>query len=193
MGANPISQALVFLLDMLLGLYILAVLLRFLFQVVRADFYNPFSQALVTITNPTLAPLRRMIPGLYGIDVAAIVLLLILQCLKNFIIWLIQGVQPKVMGLAVVSAIELFQLTLWVFIIAIFIRVILSWVSPYAAHQNPVVGLLNNLTDPLMRPARQVIPPMGGLDLSPIAVFILLYLTIILIVKPLLAFGYGLL
>ncbi len=199
MGANPISQALVFLIDMLLGLYILAVLLRFLFQVVRADFYNSFSQALVTITNPTLTPLRRMIPGLYGIDVAAIVLLLILQCLKNFIIWLIQGVQPKVMGLVevmglvVVSAADLLQLTLWVFIIAIFIRVILSWVSPYAARQHPAVGLLNNLTDPLMRPARQMIPPMGGIDLSPIVVFILLYLTIILLVKPLLAFGYGLL
>lgn len=193
MGANPISQALVFLVDMLVGLYILAVLLRFLFQVLRADFYNPFSQALVTITNPTLTPLRRIIPGLYGIDVAAIVLLLILQCLKNFIIWLIQGVQPKVMGLVVVSTAELLQLTLWVFIIAIFIRVILSWVSPYAARQNPAVGLLNNLTDPLMRPARRMIPPMGGLDLSPIAVFVLLYLTIILIVKPLLAFGYGLL
>ncbi len=193
MGTNPISQGLVFLVDMLLGLYILAVLLRFLFQVVRADFYNSFSQALVTITNPTLTPLRRMIPGLYGIDVAAIVLLLILQCLKNFIIWLIQGVQPKVMGLVVVSAADLLQLTLWVFIIAIFIRVILSWVSPYAARQHPAVGLLNNLTDPLMRPARQMIPPMGGLDLSPIVVFILLYLTIILFVKPLLAFGYGLL
>ncbi len=193
MGTNPISQALVFLIDMLLGLYILAVLLRFLFQVVRADFYNSFSQALVTITNPTLTPLRRMIPGLYGIDVAAIVLLLILQCLKNFIIWLIQGVQPKVMGLVVVSVADLLQLTLWVFIIAIFIRVILSWVSPYAARQHPAVGLLNNLTDPLMRPARQMIPPMGGIDLSPIVVFILLYLTIILLVKPLLAFGYGLL
>ncbi len=193
MGTNPISQGLVFLVDILLGLYILAVLLRFLFQVVRADFYNSFSQALVTITNPTLAPLRRMIPGLYGIDVAAIVLLLILQCLKNFIIWLIQGVQPKVMGLVVVSVADLLQLTLWVFIIAIFIRVILSWVSPYAARQHPAVGLLNNLTDPLMRPARQMIPPMGGIDLSPIVVFILLYLTIILLVKPLLAFGYGLL
>lgn len=193
MGANPISQALVFLIDMLLGLYILAVLLRFLFQVVRADFYNSFSQALVIITNPTLTPLRRMIPALYGIDLAAIVLLLILQCLKNFIIWLIQGVQPKVMGLVVVSAADLLQLTLWVFIIAIFIRVILSWVSPYAARQHPAVGLLNNLTDPLMRPARQMIPPMGGLDLSPIVVFILLYLTIILLVKPLLRFGYGLL
>ncbi len=193
MGTNPISQGLVFLIDILLGLYILAVLLRFLFQVVRADFYNSFSQALVTITNPTLAPLRRMIPGLYGIDVAAIVLLLILQCLKNFIIWLIQGVQPKVMGLVVVSAADLLQLTLWVFIIAIFIRVILSWVSPYAARQHPAVGLLNNLTDPLMRPARQMIPPMGGIDLSPIVVFILLYLTIILLVKPLLVFGYGLL
>ena len=157
MGTNPISQGLVFLIDILLGLYILAVLLRFLFQVVRADFYNSFSQALVTITNPTLAPLRRMIPGLYGIDVAAIVLLLILQCLKNFIIWLIQGVQPKVMGLVVVSAADLLQLTLWVFIMAIFIRVILSWVSPYAARQHPAVGLLNNLTDPLMRPARHMI------------------------------------
>lgn len=193
MGTNPISQGLVFLIDILLGLYILAVLLRFLFQVVRADFYNSFSQALVTITNPTLAPLRRMIPGLYGIDVAAIVLLLILQCLKNFIIWLIQGVQPKVMGLVVVSAADLLQLTLWVFIVAIFIRVILSWVSPYAARQHPAVGLLNNLTDPLMRPARHMIPPMGGIDLSPIVVFILLYLTIILLVKPLLRFGYGLL
>jgi YggT family protein len=192
-GTNPISQGLVFLIDILLGLYILAVLLRFLFQVVRADFYNSFSQALVTITNPTLAPLRRMIPGLYGIDVAAIVLLLILQCLKNFIIWLIQGVQPKVMGLVVVSAADLLQLTLWVFIMAIFIRVILSWVSPYAARQHPAVGLLNNLTDPLMRPARHMIPPMGGIDLSPIVVFILLYLTIILLVKPLLRFGYGLL
>ena len=193
MGTNPISQALVFLIDMLLGLYILAVLLRFLFQVVRADFYNSFSQALVIITNPTLTPLRRMIPALYGIDLAAIVLLLILQCLKNFIIWLIQGVQPKVVGLVVVSAADLLQLTLWVFIIAIFIRVILSWVSPSAARQHPAVGLLNNLTDPLMRPARQMIPPMGGLDLSPIVVFILLYLTIILLVKPLLVFGYGLL
>ncbi len=193
MGTNPISQGLVFLVDILLGLYILAVLLRFLFQVVRADFYNSFSQALVTITNPTLTPLRRMIPGLYGIDVAAIVLLLILQCLMNLIIWLIQVVQPKVMGLVVVSAADLLQLTLWVFIIAIFIRVILSWVSPYAARQHPAVGLLNNLTDPLMRPARQMIPPMGGIDLSPIVVFILLYLTIILLVKPLLAFGYGLL
>ncbi len=193
MGTNPINQGLVFLVDMLLGLYILAVLLRFLFQVVRADFYNSFSQALVTITNPTLTPLRRMIPGLYGIDVAAIVLLLILQCLKNFVIWLIQGVQPKIMGLVVVSAADLLQLTLWVFIIAIFIRVILSWVSPYAARQHPAVGLLNNLTDPLMRPARRMIPPMGGLDLSPIVVFILLYLTIIVLAKPLLAFGYRLL
>ncbi len=193
MGTNPINQGLVFLVDMLLGLYILAVLLRFLFQVVRADFYNSFSQALVIITNPTLAPLRRMIPGFYGIDMAAIVLLLILQCLKNFIIWLIQGVQPKVMALVVVSAADLLQLTLWVFIIAIFIRVILSWVSPYAARQHSAVGLLNNLTDPLMRPARRMIPPMGGLDLSPIVVFILLYLTIIVLAKPLLAFGYRLL
>ncbi|MFQ6022506.1 MAG: YggT family protein [Acidiferrobacterales bacterium] len=190
---GPFGEAAVFLIDTLFWLYILAVLLRFLFQVVRADFYNAFSQALVMITNPAVRLFRRFIPGLYGIDLASVLLLLILQCLKNYLLGLIRfGASFKLLGLAVFSAAELLNLVIWVFIVAIFIRVILSWVAPHGRY-NPAMGLLISLTEPLMLPARRLIPPMSGLDLSPISVFILLYLTLILIVSPLMAFGRGLL
>lgn len=189
---GPFGQAAVFLIDTLFWLYILAVLLRFLFQLVRADFYNPFSQALVAITNPTLLPLRRMIPGLYGIDFAALVLVLVLQVVKNVLLGLIVGQWYNLLGLIVYSAAELLQMTVYLFIFLIFIRVLLSWVAPYGGH-NPVTGLLFSVTEPLMRPARRLIPPLSGLDLSPVAVFILLYLTFILIVTPLLSVGKSLL
>jgi YggT family protein len=189
---GPFGQAAMFLIDTLFWLYILAVLLRFLFQLVRADFYNPFSQALVAITNPTLLPLRRMIPGLYGIDFAALVLLLVLQVVKNVLLGLIFGQWYNLLGLIVYSAAELLQMTVYLFIFLIFIRVLLSWVAPYGGH-NPVTGLLFSVTEPLMRPARRLIPPLSGLDLSPVAVFILLYLTLILIVTPLLSVGKSLL
>lgn len=189
---GPFGQAAVFLIDTLFWLYILAVLLRFLFQLVRADFYNPFSQALVAITNPTLLPLRRMIPGLYGIDFAALVLVLVLQVVKNVLLGLIFGQWYNFLGLIVYSAAELLQMTVYLFIFLIFIRVLLSWVAPYGGH-NPVTGLLFSVTEPLMRPARRLIPPLSGLDLSPVAVFILLYLTLILIVTPLLSASKSLL
>ncbi len=188
---NPFAQALLFLVDTLFWLYILAVLLRFLFQLTRADFYNPFSQALVTITNPTLVPLRRFIPGLQGIDLAAIVLMVLLGCIKNYIQMLILGHSPALTGLFVYSVAELLELTVYVFIVTIFIRVLLSWIAPYG-HHNPATGLLVSVSEPLLRPARRLVPSISGLDLSPIAVFILLYLTLILIVRPLKLWGAGL-
>lgn len=191
MGA-PLVRAALFLIDTLFWLYMLAVLLRFLFQLVRADFYNPFSQALVKITNSALLPLRRMIPGLYGFDLAAVVLLVVVGCAKNYLELAIIGLSPRIVGLLVYSIAELLQATLYVFIVSIFVRVILSWVVPYG-HQNPVMGLLRSLTEPLMRPARRLIPPLGGLDVSPIGAFILLYLTLIIAVQPLKAYGAALL
>lgn len=189
---GPLVTAAQFLVDTLFGLYMLAILLRFLFQLVRADFYNPFSQALVRITNPALLPLRRMIPGLYGLDLAAVVLLLIVGCLKNYLKLLIIGFSPRIVGLLVYSVAELLQATLYVFIVAIFVRVLLSWVVPYG-YQNPITGLLTSLTEPLMRPARRLLPPLGGLDLSPIGALILLYLTLIIAVQPLKNYGAALL
>ncbi len=180
---RPLADAAEFLIGTLFQLYILAVLLRFLFQATRADFYNPFSQALVVITNPMLVPLRRIIPGLYGIDVAAIVLMLILACLRTYLLALIRGLTPAPLGLLVYSAAALLELTIWVFIITIFIRVLLSWIVPYG-RSNPAAGLLISVSEPLLRPARRLLPPISGLDLSPIVVLIALGLVLRLFIWP---------
>jgi YggT family protein len=179
------SQAGLYLIQVAFGFYILLVLLRFLFQLSRADFYNPVSQFIVTLTNPPLLFLRRFIPGLGGIDLASVVLLVLLQALELWLIHgAIRGVPLNGSGLIVLSVARLLELTVYVYIVAILIRVVLSWVNPYGT-RHPVGELLHDLTEPMLAPARRLIPAISGLDLSPIAVFVLLQLTLILIVRPL--------
>ncbi len=158
--------------EVVFGLYILAVLLRFLFQLSRADFYNPISQFLVALTNPLLRPLRRIIPGLFGIDVASLALLLALKCLELFIIFALGDYTPDLLPLMLAAVVSLVRLTINVYFYAILLRVILSWFMPYGMRQNPAGDLLVSLTEPLMRPARRLIPAIGGLDLSPIVVLV---------------------
>jgi YggT family protein len=178
-----LGQAGVYLIETLFGLYIFAVLLRFLMQLTRADFYNPIAQFLVLITNPPLLPLRRVLPGLWGIDWASVLLLAILQTLKFYLLFLLQGHIPQPAGFAVLVLADFLQLLVYFYLITIVIRVLISWVNPDP--HNPLVALLVRLTEPLLRPARRMIPPVGGFDLSPIAALILLQLTLILAVRPL--------
>lgn len=188
---NYFSNAASFLVETFLGLYVLAVLLRLLFQLTRADFYNPFSQVLVKITNPPLLPLRRVIPGLGGVDLASVVLLIALQMLKLYIVLALGGSAAAApLGVLVISLAQLIQLTVYVFFFAILIRAIMSWVNPYSG--NPFMDLISSLTEPLLRPARQIIPSLGGLDLSPLLVLILLQLALMLIVQPLMDVGRAL-
>ncbi len=175
------AQASVFLIQVLFGFYILAVLLRLLFQMVRADFYNPISQFLVVLTNPPLLPLRRFIPGLFGVDLASVALLLVLKSLELYLVFWIRGFAIHPVGLIVFATSELLTLSVYVFIVAILIRVIMSWVNPYGLRRHPASDLLHSLTEPLLRPARRLIPPIAGLDLSPIAVLVLLQLAIMLV------------
>ncbi|MFL6651355.1 MAG: YggT family protein [Sulfurifustaceae bacterium] len=179
-----LNQAAIYLVQVAFGFYILLVLLRFLFQLARASFYNPFSQFIVTLTQPPLKILRRFIPGFFGIDFATVVLLLALQVAEIYLTAWLQGVTPGAAGVIIVAIAELIQLAVWIYIIAILVRVVLSWVNPYGTH-HPLADLLDSVTEPLLGPARRLIPPIGGLDLSPIAVLILLQLTLILIVRPL--------
>ncbi len=196
---DPLSQAGELLIQLIFGLYILAVMLRFLFQWVRADFYNPLSQALVKITNPPLVILRRVIPGFWGVDVAAVVLMWILQALEIFLAGepsqripgLIHGQTLNLVGLPVAALASLISLGIWIIIIAILIRIIISWINPMGGH-NPMGSLLFSLTEPLMSRARRIIPPISGLDLSPIAVLVALELVLILIIRPLSYLGYSL-
>lgn len=185
---NYVTNAGVFLVQTLFGLYLLVVMLRLLLQIVRADFYNPFSQFLVKVTNPPLKPLRRFIPGVGGIDMASVVLLFILKIAEILLLALFPRYPaPEVVGLFILSAAELLALLVNVFLFAIIIQAILSWVSP--GTYNPVTGLLHQLTEPVLRPAKRIIPPVSGLDLSPMAAIIVIYLFVLLFVQPLLDWG----
>lgn len=191
MGGTYFSNAGVFLVDVIFGLYIFAVLLRFLLQLVRADFYNPLCQAIVTVTNPLLRPMRRVIPPVAGIDSASVILLLGLQMINTALVALMVGADPAVVGLVVVAAAELLSKVIWTFIGAILIQVILSWVAQ--GNYNPIISVIYALTDPVLGPARRLIPPLGGLDLSPMVVIIGLQLVLMLAVQPLRDLGFSLL
>lgn len=168
------TQAGVFLISVVFGFYILLVMVRFLLQAVRADFYNPLSQFVVRLTTPPLRPLRRIIPGVAGIDLAALVLLVLLQVLELVLVHSITGrtLHPGV--LLVLAVAQLVSTALLIFIVAIIIQAILSWVQP-GAH-NPFTMVLYQLTTPVLRPFRRLVPPVSGIDLSPMVALLALYL-----------------
>lgn len=176
---NPVA----FLVDTLFSLYVLIVMLRFLLQLVRADFYNPISQFVVKASNPLLKPLRRIIPGLGGIDIASLVLAFLVQLAGLVLVLMIHGRIPSIGGLMVLTVAELIVLTINIYIFSILILVIISWINP-GAH-NPAVGLLYAITEPVMRPVRRMIPPISGIDLSPLVVLIGLQILKMLLVPPL--------
>ena len=190
---NYAGNAGVFLIQTLFGMYLVAVMLRFLLQLTRADFYNPVSQFLVKVTNPPLIPLRRLIPGFIGIDMAAVVLLVAIQALELVLVGLVQGFSLSIPGLLVLTVAGLINLVLDVYFFTIIIQVILSWVNP--GGYNPAIALLYTLNEPILSRARRLIPPISGFDLSPIVVFILIQLLKIVFVSPIgdlgrrLAFG----
>jgi YggT family protein len=181
--ASYFSDAGVFLIKTAFGFYIFVVLLRFLLQWARADFYNPLVQFLVRLTTPVLRPLRRLIPGYAGLDWAAVVLMLVLKCIEIALIGAVWGALPGLPGLPLLAITELLALTLNVLFWAVFIAVILSWVNPDPYH--PAVTLIWQLTEPLLQPARRWVPPVAGFDLSPILVLVVLQLGQMLLVAPL--------
>jgi len=164
--ANPLE----FLVTTLFSLYILAVMLRFLLGVVRADFYNPVSQFLVRITNPLLLPMRKVIPSLGRYDTSALLLMLLLQFIALGLVVLLRGISVSVVTLLIVAVGELVMLAINVFMFAIIIQVILSWVNP--GNYNPVTAVLYSITSPIMRPLQRLIPPISGIDLSPLVAII---------------------
>lgn len=177
---NYAGNAFAFLINALVGLYLIAIMLRVLLQAVRADFYNPICQFLVRATNPLVKPLRRVIPGYMGIDLAGVVLLLAVQTLELLLLSWIAGPPLHFPGILLLAVAELLRLLIYIYVFAIFILAILSWVNPDPA--NPVVPLLWRLTSPITAPIRQLIPPLGGIDLTPMfAIIGLLFLSRLLL------------
>jgi YggT family protein len=158
-------------------LYILLVMLRFILQTVRADFYNPLSQFIVKATSPVLKPLRRVIPGFAGIDLAAIVLMLTLKIIELLLIGLLHGGLVPIAVVLLGSVFGLLETAIYIYIVAIIVLAIASWIS--TGGYNPVLALMAQITDPLVRPIRRMIPPMSGFDLSPLVALVLLNLLLL--------------
>ena len=190
MGNAYFNNAGDYLIDTLFSLYIGAVVLRFLFQAMDVDFHNPITQFLVKITSPVLTPLRKILPKTGNIDLASLIFAIALTFGKFFLKISMIGQSANPAGIAVLSVADVLSVMLTILFWALIIRVILSWVSPDP--YQPIVKILIQLTEPLMAPARRLIPPIGGLDLSPIFVFILISLTRMLAIAPLTDFAYRL-
>lgn len=183
MDSTYLTNPIILVIEALSSLYILAVMLRFLLQWCGADFYNPISQFLVKITQPPLRILRRFVPPIGKIDTSSLILVLSLQMLADFSIWLLRGVTLGVGALTILSIMELITLLMNTFIFAIFARALLSWINPGAF--DATSSILYSLTEPLLGICRKVIPDMGGIDLSPLVALLFLQLAKMIILPPL--------
>lgn len=183
MGASYMTDPAIFLIDTVVSLYILAVVLRFLFQWTHADFKNPISQFLIRITHPPLKILRRFVPSIGKIDTAAVVFALTLQMLADFSILMLKGVMVSIPALIILSFTQLVSLMINVFVFAVFARALLSWFD--SGNYNPASSLLQSLTEPLLNVCRKIIPDLAGMDLSPLIALVALQLAKMMILPPL--------
>jgi YggT family protein len=191
---TALIKAAVFLVDVIFGLYIILLMLRTLLQWARIDFYHPLSQFLLMVTSPPLRPLQRVIPNWHGINLAAVTLMLGLQLSKRLLTHALLGLKLSPIGMVVLSVADLLSLLFYLFIFSIFIQVVLSWIQAFQGtyRRNELGTFLQRLNAPLLGPVRRHLPPLAGIDLSPLVVMIALQLLIILLVEPLSALGASL-
>lgn len=159
------QNALIFIVKTLLELYIITFVLRFILQWVRADFRNPVSQFLVRLTNPLIIPFRRIIPSIGGLDTATIIIILLLELILTIVLVNLTCIgEPVFIQIAGLTLLRIVYLILRIYLFVILIYVVMSWISPGTF--NPIVSLLSSITEPVLKPFRQLIPPIAGLDLS---------------------------
>lgn len=171
---QTLAEIATYIISSLGALFLTLVVLRFLLQLFRADYYNPISKAIVKVTNPLLIPLRKVIPGFFGIDFAGIVLALAVQALVLQVVCLVVGLGLiNLVALLLWSALGIFALLLGLYYWGILILIIASWIAPHSGH--PALALLHAIVEPIMAPFRKLLPSMGGLDLSPMIVFMVLH------------------
>lgn len=184
-----LNTAAIYVLQTLGSLYLMLILLRFVLQLVRANFYNPLSQFIVKATQPLLKPLRRIIPSIFGLDMSSLVLAIIVQMiLMALTLLLIAGTAGDPLLLLLWSIISVTALFLKIFFFALIISVILSWVAP--GSHNPGAELVNQICEPALAPFRRIVPNLGGLDISPILAFLALKLLDMLVINNLAAMSH---
>ena len=179
---NYVNNAGLFLIDTLLGLYILLVLLRFWLHWLRGDFRGPIGQLLINATSPVVTPFRSLAKSPKAWALICLGITFILTILKNVLMSTLAGASPSLEGLLLFSFGEVLKTSIYIFMACVFIRIIASWIMPHGG--NPLMNTIYSLSEPLMAPARRLIPSFNNIDLSPIAIFIALNLGLILVVQP---------
>ena len=188
MSGGYFAQAIIFLVKLFFDIYILALILRYLLTIVRVDSLNPLSTLIMKVTNPLLKPLRRTIPGYFGIDWASIISLFLVQAIEIILVALIiTGGIPAFSGLTMLTIAYLLRTILYIYLFIIIIQVIISWINPNA--YNPITTIMHQISEPILKPIRQFIPSSGGLDFSPLVALIIINLLMILIIPPLMDLG----
>ena len=182
---SNVTSAIVFIVNAVTSLYLLVLLLRFWMPLLQADFRNPLAQGILRLTSPLVVPVRRVVPPLGRLDTATVLVAFVIQTVTVFLLLIIVGQTAGFVPIAATAVVKLVVLSINLFVYAIFIRVILSWVAQGA--YNPATAIITTLTEPVLRPFRRVLPAMGGFDLSPILAIILLLAATIVIngFKPL--------
>ncbi|MAZ39988.1 MAG: hypothetical protein CMF49_07685 [Legionellales bacterium] len=185
---NSTEQAFEFLINAAFDAAILLFLFRFILQIVQVDYYNPLTQFIVKYTKPILKPLSNILPTIKGWNLAALAVMLLLESIKIYLnIEIATGMMPNILGILIWAVGDLIYYFLHLYLFAILGLAILSWVKPTGG--NALMEILYKITMPLMRPVRRVIPPMGGIDISPIPVLIGLKFLSILLVEPIVTVG----
>lgn len=183
MGSQMGSAGLM-LVNTLINVYLFVLMLRFLLQFSRADYYNPVSQAVIKATRPVVAPLQRIFRPRGRFDPASLVAGLLIKGITIFVLLKLAGIgMPPIQGVLVASLAGVLSAILDIYFFALIIMIILSWVAPQASHPGAI--LIHQLVEPIMAPVRKVIPPLGMIDLSPIVVFIAINLVDSLVVGAL--------
>lgn len=181
--SNNVDNAMLFLLNAIFGLYLCALILRVALQLVRADFYNPLAQFIWQITQPPVEQLQRAIPHWRRIDLAAVTLAYVLAAINIWIALLLLDWHAGALWALWFAALKLIVVTLHLYSFCIFVQALMSWLGP--GMHSPANTLLWNVTEPILRPVRQYLPPVGGLDLSPLLVLLVLQVAARLVPLPL--------
>jgi len=176
-------SALLFLVKTLTDLYILTFLLRFILQWTRASYYNPLAQFVLKVTAPLVVPARRLLPSARGIDVPTLVVMILLECGATLLLMALVGDRMTPAEFAWVVILRLIALALWFYVVALFIYVLLGWFSNRA--YSPMGTMLGEVVEPALKPVRRVLPPIAGLDLSPLLLSIVLLAVLTALPLPL--------
>jgi YggT family protein len=174
-----VTGAFIYLISTVIDLYVTAILLRLLLQWVRADFYNPLCQFLIKATDPVLVPARRLIPSVGKLDTASVVVMLLLELIQLVAISLISQADYGFQFILLFAMKKLLVTLLMTYFVLIIARVIVSWIANQSRH--PLIPLIYQLTEPVLRPFTKVLPSLGGIDLSPLFALIALRFLLLLL------------